>query len=82
MPDSTCRSCGAPIKWIKTKAGKFIPCDDEPLKWEDLKSGDRVVGETGEVVQHDGSQRNTHQRFYFSHFATCPDADKFRRSNK
>lgn len=77
---SVCRSCGAPIEWLKTKAGKFIPCDQPALKWDDCKEGDKLIGETGEIVTHDGRPRNTHQRFYISHFATCPDADKHRRS--
>ncbi len=26
-PPATCRSCGAVIFWIKTAAGKSMPCD-------------------------------------------------------
>ena len=33
---STCRSCGKPIVWMKTKAGKNMPCDEElVLFWRD-----------------------------------------------
>ena len=77
---STCRSCDAPLKWIKTKDGKNMPCDPEAFKLEDLKASDVVVSESGEVFRGTANiAKNTAQRFYFSHFSTCPDANKFRR---
>jgi len=45
MSEQKCRSCGAPIEWVKTDAGKWMPVDP------------------------DGT----------SHFATCPDAEKWRK---
>lgn len=54
-----CRSCGAPLKWIKSANGKWMPCDAKSTS---------VVMATGQVVIG-------HQ----SHFATCPDAGKWRK---
>lgn len=45
VSEETCRSCGAPITWVKTESGKWMPLDP------------------------DGT----------SHFATCPDAAKWRK---
>ncbi len=30
MTDPTCRDCGKPIQWLKTKNGKMAPFDLEP----------------------------------------------------
>lgn len=39
---TTCRGCGAPIVWIKTKAGRPNPCDPNIVA---------VVTDEGEVVR-------------------------------
>jgi len=38
----TCRSCNAPLVWIKSRAGKAIPCDPAVLS---------VVTDEGDVVR-------------------------------
>jgi hypothetical protein len=75
----TCRSCGAEIRWARTQAGKAIPLD----------AGTRFEGnlvETGEYV--DGTpvvrvvgkdEERGKKLLYKSHFATCRDADKWRK---
>lgn len=60
---ASCKSCGAPIKWVQMKeSGKAMPLDDKPLS---------VVVETEEgwVVKQARQ----------SHFATCPDAAAHRK---
>ena len=56
-----CRSCQAPIVWMKTKLGKSMPVDATESKFE---SGDKEYDPTRHV----------------SHFATCPNAAKHRKS--
>ena len=34
MKKATCRGCGAPIVWIRTAAGKSMPCDAEPVLYK------------------------------------------------
>ena len=58
-----CRSCRAPIRWVKTPAGKAAPLDAQPEK-RYVISGD---GKQGKIVDT-----------YVSHFATCPDAKQHR----
>ena len=68
---SKCRSCGAPIEWAVTDAGKMIPLDADPVPEGNLvveagKSRARTVDDPGVV-------------FWRTHFATCPNADEHRR---
>ena len=64
MKKSTCRGCGAPIVWIRTAAGKSMPCDAEPVLSADI--GGLAAFEPDGVG-------------HVSHFATCPAAEQFRR---
>ena len=76
---NTCRACGAPVKWIKTKNGKAMPCNPEKIAFLPEKSGDKVfILENGEVTKGSTDGMSTHEG-YISHFATCPAADEFRR---
>ena len=60
-----CKKCGAPMKWVKSKAGKWMPLDAEPLK----------------VVTQDADGDWVVVTAYTSHFATCPNADEFRKGD-
>ena len=63
-----CRSCGAEIIWIKTPEGKSMPLDAKPEKrWVENVAD-------GHGVDYWGLEDT-----YVSHFATCPDAAKFRK---
>lgn len=85
---ANCKSCGARIKFIKTPAGRYIPVDPDVIFW---RIPDTSLGETAEdtIVLDDGSvvkgiicmKTGTYEG-YVSHFATCPQADKWRRGNK
>lgn len=51
MNKATCRGCGARIVWIKTPAGKAMPCDPSPVYYKaDPEGKDRIVKRRGEVV--------------------------------
>ena len=51
MNKATCRGCGARIVWIKTPAGKAMPCDPAPVYYKATPDGkDKVVTTRGEVV--------------------------------
>lgn len=77
-----CKGCGAPITWIKSAAGKVIPCDSKPKRyWLDDAGPARIVTERGEVlrVRLSGDDGTEDGIGYLSHFATCPQAGQFRR---
>ena len=75
LEESTCRSCGAAIYWTHTDRGKRIPLDVAPKK-------------NGNIIIRDGrahyvgifDQVGEHEATFVSHFATCRDADQWRRA--
>lgn len=79
---SKCRSCGAEIIWIKTPGGKAMPCDAEPVVYWQQKNGSKtIVLNNGEVIKGEleGIPGTETGIGYISHFATCPDAERFRK---
>lgn len=79
-PRLACRSCHAPIFFGLTSKRRRIPLDSEPVE-----DGNVVIAEHGPVlpVVHlltalDVPKDADAPRFV-SHFATCPDAGRFRR---
>lgn len=81
MNKATCRGCGAPIVWIKTPAGKAMPCDPAPVYYKATPDGkDKVVTTRGEVVSCEiVPGANATDAGYRPHWATCPQADHFKR---
>lgn len=71
MTTSQCKSCGAPIVWIVTPAGKNMPLD---AKTETLWLLD------AEGAQ-EGSPRAKPVQARRSHFSSCPNADQHRRAS-
>ena len=76
-----CKGCGAEIDWIKTRAGKNMPVDPEPVFVAVDDGSDFFVTDEGEVIHgreipaNDGSAEVA----FVSHWATCPVAGQFRR---
>jgi len=59
----TCRGCGAPVVWKKTRSGKPMICEAKAIKVA-VDIGDGTVSI---VTGHE------------PHWANCPKADSFRR---
>lgn len=80
---SVCRGCGAEIVWLKTAAGKRIPCDLHPVPyWERPGAAGKVVlPRSGKVVScaFSGPRHELSGFGYVSHFSTCSRADVFRK---
>lgn len=76
---SVCRSCDAPIYWIKTAKGQAMPIDARP----DPNRGNvrLVAGGSGVVLSHDEARarRAAGEALHTSHFATCVHAAQHRR---
>ncbi len=76
-----CNSCGAPIIWVRTKAGKSMPCDARPVVyWEKAGAAGKVVTPNGDVRScvFEGDAKTATGVGFISHFATCPHADMHR----
>lgn len=69
---SECKACGEEMRWAKTAAGKSIPLDPDPTSAGNIVLEDGVAVVLPDPAKYDGEK-------YTSHFATCPDAKKFRR---
>lgn len=73
---SACRSCGAPVHWAWTTAGRVIPVDREPCasggNIQLVDAGGRLVAIVG--VAGSGTHR--------SHFASCRNADAHRKERR
>lgn len=61
---STCKGCGAKVRWVKTANGNRMPLDVEPV------AKNVMVEFMGAYVLA--------KEAYTSHFATCPKADELR----
>jgi hypothetical protein len=78
--NSTCRSCGAPILWAISLAGILSPIDPNPV------AGGNVALDLDRdppLATFDNAktreQKTDPGPRYVSHFATCPDAQRFRK---
>ena len=79
---SRCRSCGAEIRWIKTKTGKNTPVDAKGVCYiRDPQGKETFLTLHGEVERGrrvEDDKLHT-PKGYISHFSTCPDADDWRK---
>lgn len=68
-----CRSCDAEIIWSRTENNKPIPLDPEPVH------GGNVLLECHGSLARVVAPRDDVKR-YISHFVTCPQRNKWRKS--
>jgi len=79
---SACRSCGAEILWAHTRDGKRIPLDATPSPAGNVYLNEtdrrfvRAVVLSGALLE---AARSARERLRTSHFATCPQANAWRR---
>jgi len=69
-----CRSCGAEILWITTKAGKLMPCNPIGVKyWAQPKAKGKIITRNGEVLScvFEGEEQKATGIGYIPHFNTC-----------
>lgn len=81
---ATCKACKAPIVWVQSRAGKFIPCDEGLISYKQDDAGpDVLISDDGDYIkcrlQFDGWATGMARR---PHWATCPHADRFRKGGK
>ncbi len=82
---AVCKACGELIVWIKTVAGKAMPCNPSPTYyWEKEKGSERIVLPNGEVLSCElmGDIKESTGLGYIPHWATCSNSDKFRKKGK
>jgi hypothetical protein len=70
---SRCKSCGAPIRWVRTINGYPMPLDRDP------SSSGRYYTLDGAAYVCPEGQLACHGDLFQSHFATCPNAGEHRQ---
>lgn len=81
---SRCSKCGAAIVWVHTPAGKWMPADAGPKQYKLNPEGkETLVDDTGRVAHCDTEFEGRADGWgRVPHWATCPEADSFRRARK
>ena len=77
----TCRACGYRIRWIKTKNGKSMPCNAQAVRFTPGGGPDTFVTKEGKVERGKRDKAGSAVG-YISHFATCKQADRFRKRDQ
>lgn len=81
MRKSFCKSCGKEIVWIKTVAGKAMPCDAGLRYYKQQPSGkSKIVTPNGEVLSCEIIENPMQATGigYVPHWATCSTPNSFR----
>ena len=80
-----CKACGASIVWIATQAGKNMPCNaGQYTYWKDAKGESTIITPNGETVRANlsGDIERATGIGNIPHWATCPQASKFKKRGK
>lgn len=81
MNHGTCRSCGAPIRWVVTAKGHRMPLDPQPHPEGNVIPQPASLPFATEPQAVVLPEPPTDQPAWRSHFATCPNATRHRRSS-
>lgn len=76
-----CRGCGEPIRWIITTKLKRMPCDPAAIRFTPGGGPDTFVTKEGKVERGKRDKAGSAVG-YISHFATCKQADRFRKRDQ
>lgn len=80
-----CRSCGAKIIWAVTEKGRRMPIDPQPVGRGNIQL--RQQPPLPPLAVYLGQDTIAHlppgqlERLLTSHFATCPQANKWRKKD-
>jgi hypothetical protein len=76
----TCRSCGAPIIWaMSSMTGKNMPLDAEPTDEGTMLLKDGIVTPEKRATL---PFLATNPKRHMAHFAKCPQANEWRRTQR
>lgn len=85
MSESQCRACGKPLVYMKTKAGKTMPCDAMlRMYWQSDEGSQRVLNHAGELVRCEliGTPEQASGMGRTPHWGNCTSPDQFRKRGK
>lgn len=73
----SCRSCKAKIFFAPTPAGKSVPLDALPAGNGNYEIDEDGIARALTKERRDELEKGT--PLYISHFATCPDAKRYKK---
>lgn len=78
---TTCKGCGAEIRWAKTKNGKSIPLDAEPNSEGNVvfEESDTAYGVAVVLGPAEAALARSRGMVWMPHHATCPKVVEFQR---
>jgi hypothetical protein len=79
-PHDHCRSCKKPIVWAETEKGRRIPIDPEPVNDGNITLHERERFLPPLAIVRFSIPTGEGIRFK-SHFVTCPQASKWRKTS-
>lgn len=78
-----CKWCGAEIIWVRTRKGKLMPVNSDPIKISPARDGKQTyISEAGDLFRGDEACEDMSIFFYGYvkgyevHFGTCPNYKK------
>ena len=80
MKQSTCKFCGEPIQWGKTRRGKWVPLDPYKTDLAALRDGEKLLVEGGKVLSK--NYKNFMEAYedqvegFVLHFSSCEGQDR------
>lgn len=74
---SPCRGCQASMIWVRTPKGKNMCLDPDPVHVRERGHFRLVDSPEGQLAVY--AEPGDVGPFYTSHWATCPEASRFRR---
>ncbi len=73
---ANCRDCDAPLKFIKSKKGKWLPCNPEEVELDEVAEGTMVVLEDGDFFDVKPGAYQPGDTGFVPHWKTCPKAER------
>jgi hypothetical protein len=77
FPTKPCGTCGAPVIWATTGAGKPMPVDAVPVKGGNILLSPPIMSRP--IARVYDSKKPPFAMGYAAHFATCPHAEQHRK---
>ncbi len=89
-PHCRAETCRKPINWLLTDAGRWMPIDLYPdpatgnveIGWIGVAQVARIVDPDEQDEPEPGGPHAPQPHRYTSHFATCPEAGKYRKRRR
>lgn len=78
--NNRCRACGAPILWLRTPKGKWMPANQGLVRYKENPQGKKlVVDDCGHTIRCDLEFEGLPTGLArIPHWATCPKAGQFK----